>query len=531
MKSISILVTIVLFLILNSTESKAKLIQILHTNDFHSFIRDTHDNPEIGGYAALKSMVNDLKEEAANEGIPTLFVDGGDYLEGNINFFADDGAQIIKILNAMDYDAAVLGNHDYQMGTKGLENLYERMPPTFPIVGANVSVSNKYPNIRKHTPPYITFNFDDTKIAILGLTTDSLLYKWRMNDGKIKSPRKTANKYAFDLKVKKDYDAVIALTHMGLKADQMLVNQSKFIDLVIGGHSHDALHKVKYTNNKNLRSTPIVQTGEHGNFLGKLVINIRKGKPLEVVSYKLLPVKHEEPDPEITALVQETEKMVEDQYGIENLNEIIGEADINLINDSEKHTMWGDIIADSFRDATGAQVAIHVPSMAGSSIKKGPVTRMDIMGAYPRQFEFSQEEGWNVYSSQVYGFFLRLVVRVVISTGAPLYFSGVTFKTKKIGKVLVPYDIRIKGKRLRPFKKYSLALPEGIVRGGLGISGLVKFLLKKSRDTEVSIWKALENKFLDMGKITSSYYEDYESKHKEVGRIDRIMIPRWKDFN
>ena len=82
--------------------------------------------------------------------------------------------------------------------------------------------------------PYWETEIDGVKIGVLGLTTDDLLYEWRIGDGYIGNEYKAAKKYAKELR-ERGNDIVIALTHMGLSKDKKLAKKVPEIDLIVGG--------------------------------------------------------------------------------------------------------------------------------------------------------------------------------------------------------------------------------------------------------------------------------------------------------
>jgi 2',3'-cyclic-nucleotide 2'-phosphodiesterase (5'-nucleotidase family) len=129
---------------------------------------------------------------------------------------------------------------------------------------------------------------DGIKIGIIGLTTDEIVYKWRFEKGLVTNPFDSAQKYEQILKDRKN-DVIIALTHIGLFNDTRMVTRSKYIDLVVGGHSHDALFKEKYVKNRLDKEIPIVQTGAHTKYLGRMIVDVEKGRPLKIVKYELIP--------------------------------------------------------------------------------------------------------------------------------------------------------------------------------------------------------------------------------------------------
>src|SRR5437867_1095853 len=85
--------------LLNISVSEARLIQILHTNDTHSFLDSTQHNNNLGGSARLKSLIDFYKNKAADEGVKTLVMDAGDFTEGNIYYMADQGRKVFQVHN------------------------------------------------------------------------------------------------------------------------------------------------------------------------------------------------------------------------------------------------------------------------------------------------------------------------------------------------------------------------------------------------------------------------------------------------
>jgi 2',3'-cyclic-nucleotide 2'-phosphodiesterase (5'-nucleotidase family) len=130
-----------------------KLVQILHTNDTHSFISEgTHGNG--GGSARLKSLIEFYKDKAENEGVENLVFDAGDFLEGNTYYMAEKGRASFNVHNQMGYDMVTLGNHDYLMGARELDKMLGEIDLRFTFLAANLEISSDFPNIRKKIKHY-----------------------------------------------------------------------------------------------------------------------------------------------------------------------------------------------------------------------------------------------------------------------------------------------------------------------------------------------------------------------------------------
>lgn len=477
---------------LSVTSAHAKLVQILHTNDTHSFLNYTNHNFEVGGSARLKALIDYYKDSAKKEGISTITLDGGDFLEGNIYYMADKGQKSFNVHNNIGYDAVVLGNHDYLMGAQGLDDIVKNTDLNFSFLAANVTTSPKYTHLRDKLEPYKELQIDGMKIAILGLTTSDFFFSWTLDGSSITSPYKTAQDYEKLLK-KRNNDFIIALTHIGVNRDLKLAKKTSNIDLVVGGHSHTTLFEPLYEKNKRDVPVPVVQAGFHTKYLGRIVVDLEKGKPLKVVSYELVPVKYNGEDAEVKTLVEEADESLEAMYGAEWLNQNVGYSDLKE-EDKSGSRKWAYFIADALREKSGADIAMHVSSMNGENYPIGPINRRDIMNSIPRVFDMKETHGWSIYTVKVNGLLLRMLCETLAHFGQPLSFSGITLEWvqtpfgPKVAKALV------NGKRISAFKDYKVALTEGIVRGAVEISAKTKIILKNPVKTPFKIWETLEEK-------------------------------------
>ncbi|MDC1175446.1 bifunctional UDP-sugar hydrolase/5'-nucleotidase [Bacteriovoracaceae bacterium] len=534
MREILILLSLLLCLSI-----QAERLQILHTNDLHGFFDHSVANPRLGGYARVKAIIDEYKAQAASEGIETLVVDAGDFMEGNLYYMANKGAKTFNIMSTMGYDAVVVGNHDFLMGTKKLNTLLKDNPPKFSYLAANFQLDKTafYSGIRKSIKPYTMFEKAGVKIALMGLTTDELFYAWAFKHGKIKKPGKVADKLVEEIRKKENPDFVFALTHLGTIKDEKMLKNSKGIDLVVGGHSHTAMFRPAYFPNKDNVKVPVVQAGSHGKFLGRLILDLEKGKPVKIVKYELIPIHkaHTEEDEVVADFVRRSREIINETYGEEWLKEVVGHTDIPLIHSGWRMTPWTAWITDAVREAVDADISFHSPNFGGANLPVGDITREDLFNTHPRSFDHKNKLGWSIYSVNIYGVVLKSVIRLVLKTQQPLAFSGITFdlvdKKNNIvysngqwigngdgevdedvfnkylgidGKFRVK-NIKVNGKKISSYRKYRVALNEGIVVGGLGISSVAKLLLRKISKSEITVWSALINKMSREKNITREY--------------------------
>jgi 2',3'-cyclic-nucleotide 2'-phosphodiesterase (5'-nucleotidase family) len=530
---------LILALLLPMRAALAVDIQILHTNDLHGFFEHSISNPEVGGYARIKAMMNDLRSEGQSRGIETLAVDAGDFMEGNLYYMANKGRDSFQIMNLMGYDAVAMGNHDYLMGSGTLEDIVKNHPPQFAFLGANFQVINilAYPHLAKEVAPYKIYEFDGIKVAFIGLTTNELFYTWSFNGGKISSPVKAGNKLAKKLKREGKADFVVALTHLGVIRDLDLVEEGEDIDFVVGGHSHTALKEPIFHENKRKRKIGIVQAGHHGEYLGRSVIRVEKNKALELVEYALLPVDaSKEKDSVVEEFVAQAKAKIDVFYNEGWLDTVVGKTEVPLESATTHLTPWIVLQTEALAEAVGADVAFHSPGFAGTDLPVGDITRRDLFNAHPRVFDLNDSGGWHVYSVDIYGVVLKSIIRLAIRGQQALSFTGITFDLLDSEQEELDVDvdwigvddevpvgtlasltgrylgidgkfrisnIRIKGEAIQPFKRYRLALNEGIVVGGLGISKVVKYLLRKMSRSDKTVWQALIDKVKRIGTITN----------------------------
>ena len=508
---------LLLTLSFNFTTVESKLVQILLTNDTHSFMEGSSHSGKKGGSAKLKSLIDLYKAKAQKEGITNLVFDAGDFLEGNIYYMADRGMKSFEVHNNMGYDMVTLGNHDYLMGPKELDNMLGNIDLNFELLAANVEVNKKYKNIREKIKPYKEIEIDGIKIAILGLTINDIWYSWSLEDNKMTNPYKAAEKYEKILK-ERNNDYIIALTHLGINKDKKLAKKTSSIDLIVGGHSHTKLLKEVYVKNKKDKNVPIVQAGMHSEYLGKLIVELIKGQPLKVVSYELVPVIHDEQDDVVGGLVDDANNSLDQIYGADWLKEVIGKSDLS-VDDKDGMRKWAFFISDAMKEKSGADIAIHVPPMNGENFPVGDITRKTILNSIPRVFDLDDTYGWSIFTAQIRGIWIKTLFETLASFGEPLAYSGVEIEYVKSPFGLKIGKATINGEKIRPFKIYKVAFTEGIIKGALSITTKTTFLLKNPKNSFHKIWQTIEEKLLSKkslsGKSSQKIYRSFYDPNDE----------------
>ncbi len=502
-----------LILSLLSSNLLAMKFNIIHTNDMHSFMNYSDHDPQRGGFATVKNIITAEKEKAKSEGIPALAMDAGDFSEGNSFYLAQRGRMSFEAMNLLGHDVVTIGNHDYLMGTEELDQILGETTPHFAFLGANFLADAHYTNINKFLRPYKIFNLNGLSVGVIGLTTNDILYKWRLNNAKIVSEVNTAKE---TIKVMKAEGAqvIIALTHLGVFKDRVLAQLVPEIDLIVGGHSHDALFTPLWSQHLN-KKIPIVQAGQHGSYVGRLKLDFDPvSKKLSVLDYQLLPTykKVYGENHEVLDYIDLSNEFLHQAYGKEWLEEE-NVATSQLLPESEggSATLWGHFITDALRVSGKAHLGIHTQALSGSNYPiKGNINRRQLFDSNPRIFEFDDKYGYHVYTTDIPGFLLKFVFKAVINFKIPLYFSGVSFNyTKdKLGICRSIKNITFDGEKVKPFKLYKVAMSESIIRGGLEISSAVKLIFKNSKKLDISMWQSLEDWARHVGTVTPRYLEE-----------------------
>ena len=258
-----------------SLEKETK-ITILHTNDVHSHIDpfgpEDGRNPNKGGVARRASLVQAIRNENPN----TLLLDAGDIFQGTPYFNYYGGELEFKLMSKLKYDAATIGNHDFD---NGIDGLYAQLPHAeFDFLSANYEFSNTI--LDTHVKPYKVFNKNGIKIGVfgLGIMLDGLVLKNLYKETIYLDPTEIAQDMSRILKEEEHCDLIICLSHLGYHyseypdrpSDLKLAASTKNIDLIIGGHTHTFLPKPTITKNVEGENVLVNQVGCYGINLGRI---------------------------------------------------------------------------------------------------------------------------------------------------------------------------------------------------------------------------------------------------------------------
>ncbi|HCF81980.1 MAG TPA: metallophosphatase [Porphyromonadaceae bacterium] len=253
-----------------------KSIVILHTNDTHSRIEPVPESDRIagnkGGVVRRMNYIEQVRKENKN----VLLFDAGDFLQGTPYFNLFKGEVETEAMNMMRYDAVTLGNHEFDYGLEALEKVVRRAK--FPIISSNYDFSGT--PLNNLIKPYLIFKKDGVKIGVIAINIQpkGLIASGNYDGMKFLQPERVANELALKLKTTDRCDMVICLSHLGYTADKRLVEQTRNIDIVIGGHSHTNMKTPDMLKNIDNKDVMVFQTAGRGIYVGRIDVELEKVK-------------------------------------------------------------------------------------------------------------------------------------------------------------------------------------------------------------------------------------------------------------
>lgn len=257
-----------------------KKLLILHTNDTHSCVMPLKttlaDTLQAGRGGFLRRLAMLGQERQKNPDL--LLFDSGDFSQGSSYYSMFKGDVEVGLMNMMRYDAATIGNHEFDFGMENMARLF-RMAD-FPIVCANYDFTGTC--VEGLVKPYVVIRRNGVKIGVFGLSPKmkGLVSDKNCVGVKYLDPVKAAQKTADLLKNKEKCDLVVCISHLGWNIggddDVLMMKNTRNIDIVLGGHSHSYFKQEKWVKNLDGVSVPNDQNGKSGIFVGRLEVEMKK---------------------------------------------------------------------------------------------------------------------------------------------------------------------------------------------------------------------------------------------------------------
>ena len=280
MKRLHLIIFIALLSGLTVGAKGKKQLVILHTNDTHSTILPLNpnlDDKDLAGRGGFLRRINMIMEQRQQNPDLLLF-DSGDFSQGSGYYTLFKGEVEVGLMNQMHYDAATIGNHEFDFGLDNMAKLF-RMA-NFPIVCSNYDCRGTV--LEDLVKPYIVLKRNGVKIGVFALAPamKGLVFDDNCKGITYLDPAETAQKYIDILRKQEKCDLVICISHLGWNiegdCDESFLSKTEGCDLVLGGHTHTYMQQLEYAPDKNGKMIPVDQNGKHGVFIGKLVLDLEK---------------------------------------------------------------------------------------------------------------------------------------------------------------------------------------------------------------------------------------------------------------
>ena len=484
-------------------------IVILHVNDVHCGLNDTV------GYDGFVLYRDEMKKKYKN----VILADVGDHVQGGSIGAISNGEAIIKLMNNIEFNVSILGNHEFDYGVEQLQKLRENI--TSKYVCSNFCYNKNKSRIFE---PYKIVDTGTKKIGFIGVLTPLTLTKTYLstvldnnneklydflpgNDAKDLYDR--VQKDIDDLKKNKSVDYVILLTHFGMELEEYtsddLLSHLENVNAILDGHTHLIYNTT--SKDKNGKDIPISQTGTKLESIGKLIIKSDGSLETEIITEVPEPsdkegaIKIKRGNKE-RWVNNKTYQFIDSLYNeySEELNAFIGKSDFDLVirplNSSDAHLVFcrytecslGNLVTDAIKTTADTEIAIVNGGGIRNNLLKGNITSSKVIDVLP-WFSYivaKQVPGQVIWDALEFG-----VSRLPNVFGGYPQVSGITFdldpsinstvKTDSDGAFVSVTgerrvtNVKINGKDLNLTKLYNLSLLGYMANGGDGYSMFPKY--------------------------------------------------------
>ncbi|MBN1225240.1 MAG: 5'-nucleotidase C-terminal domain-containing protein [Candidatus Aminicenantes bacterium] len=466
-------------------------LTIVHANDTHSHLFPFGPMDHYGGMARVSYLIR----KARHDNGEVLVLHAGDAFVGTFAFNKYLGYEELKLMESM-YDVMCLGNHEFDLGPDNLAAILAgitsgKSPVSLPVLCANIKLPPAHP-LRQFVRPHMILNRGGLRIGLIGVvTTDPYHYSAEVNS-MLKEPIAAAAKSAEILRAR-GCEIVICLSHLGKLPDELYLSQVPGIDIIVGGHSHDAIPEPEIVNGKI-----IVQAGAFNRYLGELNVNFIHGR-VELLNYRLYEINEGiRKDFHILGSLGELKNGIESdpRFG-QVYSERIATASWNLEEQWEtgnpfRDTPLGNLITDAMLDAVNRSgiplpgnypvIAIESSGYISHRIYKGKVVGDDILRAVPYGYDPVSGLGSKIAVALLAG--AQILAGLEFSTTMVEYTDDLSLQTSgmsfaydsskppvteeelALGMIsrIDPVSVLIKGQHINPEGLYWVVLDELLLK-------------------------------------------------------------------
>lgn len=319
---------------------------------------------KMGGMDRVATVVKAIRAERPE----AIILDGGDTWHGSMTSHLTQGQDVVEVMNALGVEA-MTSHWEWTFGTDRVLEIVEDLP--FPFLGQNI-FDAEWNEKSEDFPDYTWFERGGVKVAVIGQAFPYM---------PIANPGWMFPEYSFGIRDERmqemvnevrgqGADVVIVLSHNGFDVDRKMADRVRGIDVILTGHTHDALPEPVLVG-----ETLLIASGSHGKFVTRLDLDVRDGR-MTGFRHKLIPIFADviTPDPEMAALIDAGREPFRAQ-----LEEVIGHTDSLLYRRGNFAGTWDNLITDAVMAERDCEIAMSPGVRWGASLMPGDaITREDI---------------------------------------------------------------------------------------------------------------------------------------------------------
>ena len=403
----------------------------------------------MGGMDRISTVVNSIRADRAD----ALVLDGGDTWQGSLTALRTNGQDMVNVFNALGTDA-MTSHWEFTLGIDRVMEIVEN-ELNFPFLGANIFDTEWD---ERAFEPYKMFERGGVQIAVIGQAFPYMPIAnpgWMFPDLSFGVRQDNMAELIAEVRGK-GAELVVLLSHNGFDVDRKLAANVDGIDIILTGHTHDALPEPVLVN-----KTYLIASGSHGKFVTRLDLDVRDGE-MKGINHRLIPIFTDviAPDPEMTALV-DTQRA---PYKAE-LNEVVGKTDSLLYRRGNFNGTWDDLICDALISEREADIALSPGFRWGASVLPGQdITREDIFNATAMSYPAA-------YRTEMTGETLQIILEDVADNlfnpdpyyqqgGDMVRVGGMGYRidiNQPQGKRITEMTLLKTGERIEPSQTYVVA--------------------------------------------------------------------------
>ncbi|MCT2538663.1 thiosulfohydrolase SoxB [Sedimentimonas flavescens] len=320
---------------------------------------------KMGGMDRVATVVKAIRADRPE----ALLLDGGDTWHGSMTSLKTAGQDMVNIMNALGTDA-MTSHWEWTFGQDRVKEIVETLP--FPFLGANIfDVEWDEPAFE----PYKIFERGGVRIAVIGQAFPYMPIanpKWMFPDYSFGIREERMQEVVDEVRAE-GVDLVVCLSHNGFDVDYKMAGRVKGIDVILTGHTHDAVPEPVLVG-----ETILIASGSNGKFVSRVDLDVREGRMMGF-RHKLIPIFSDviTPDADMAALIDNERA----PYKAE-LEEVVGQTESLLYRRGNFNGTWDDLICDAILSERDAEIAMSPGVRWGTTLLPGDnITREDIHNA------------------------------------------------------------------------------------------------------------------------------------------------------